>query len=102
MPLFRKIFSRPNGRLALVAAALVLVLAAWFSRPLWTRPNPLVTTPSLAIAALPAGSIYFNAPARPWLIAERPDSLTGEDRDPNSERAKEFRQAVQNPKLFRQ
>jgi tetratricopeptide (TPR) repeat protein len=53
------------------------------------------------IAAVPAGVLYFNAPARPWLLAQRPEALTPEDRDDRSERTRNFAQAVQNPKLFR-
>jgi tetratricopeptide (TPR) repeat protein len=59
-------------------------------------------TPKLALENLRAGSLFFNGPARPWLLEERPDLLTAEDRDENSERSKMLRQAVQNPKLFRQ
>jgi tetratricopeptide (TPR) repeat protein len=51
---------------------------------------------------LSSKSLYFNAAARPWLLDQRPDLLTAEDRDNHSARTRSFVQAVQNPKLFRQ
>ena len=95
--------SRPNRKLAatLAVAALVLISLPFLSS-LWQKENPLVTTPSLAIAKVEKGSLYYNAGARPWLIAERPDLLGPEDRDAASDRTRAFVQAVQNPKLFRQ
>ncbi|HEY2344042.1 MAG TPA: hypothetical protein VGH90_13455, partial [Chthoniobacteraceae bacterium] len=53
--------------------------------------------------ALPAShSLYYNADGRAALLAFRPELLTAEDKEANSERARSFVQAVQNPKLFRQ
>ena len=43
-----------------------------------------------------------NPGALPWLEKYRPELLTNEDRDPNSARSRGFRQAPQDPKLFRQ
>jgi tetratricopeptide (TPR) repeat protein len=87
--------------LACVVGAIVF-LAAWLL-PRWLqKDDPLVTTPRLALEALTANSLYFNAAARPWLLAQRPDLLTPEDRDERSDRTRAFVQAVANPKLFRQ
>jgi predicted Zn-dependent protease len=58
--------------------------------------------PHQALASLATKSLYFNGPARPWLLTQRPDLLTDEDRDEKSERSRRFIQAVENPKLFRQ
>ena len=102
MPRFRTIHSQPRRLLAIAAVVLVLACAAWIFRTAGTPPNPLASTPKLALETLRAGSLYFNGAARPWLLAERPDLLTVEDRDEDSERSRTLRQAVQNPKLFRQ
>ena len=59
-------------------------------------------TPALAMKALAGKSIYYNAPARPWLISLRPDLLMAPDLDEKSELSRAFVQAVENPKLFRQ
>ena len=66
------------------------------------KVNPELAEPRAAIAALAAKSLYYNAAARPWLLARRADLLTAEDRDEHSERSRGFAQAVENPKLFRQ
>ncbi|MGV3532383.1 MAG: hypothetical protein ACO1QR_08425, partial [Chthoniobacteraceae bacterium] len=95
--------SRRNRKLAAILAVAVLVLFSLpFLSALWRKENPLVTTPTLALANVEKGSLYYNAAARPWLVAQRPDLLGPEDRDPASERTRAFVQAVQNPKLFRQ
>ena len=78
----------------------VLIWAAWQIG--FSRRDPLLDTPRLALAGLQAKALYFNGRARPWLLAERPDLLTPEDRDANSERTRGLVQAVQNWKLFRQ
>ena len=54
-------------------AAAVLALGAWGFFALRSRPHPLTTTPELALAGLQAKSLYFNAPARSWLLVQRPD-----------------------------
>ncbi len=59
-------------------------------------------TPALAMKALSGKSIYYNGPARPWLIAQRRDLMMADDLDENSELSRGFVQAVENPKLFRQ
>jgi tetratricopeptide (TPR) repeat protein len=46
--------------------------------------------------------VYYNAAARDWLLADKPEVMTDADRDPRSPRTRGFVQAVQNPKLFRQ
>ena len=102
MPRLHAVLSQPRRILAITAVVLALAVAVWFGRKPGTPSNPLITTPSMALESLRSGSLYFNAPARPWLLAERPDLLTAEDRDEDSERSRTLRQAVQNPKLFRQ
>jgi tetratricopeptide (TPR) repeat protein len=88
---------------AVVALSLAGVVAGtgiwrgWFA-----QHNPLLDSPQLALEALQAKSLYYNGRARPWLLSQRPDLLTPEDRDADSERSRALRQAVQNPKLFRQ
>jgi tetratricopeptide (TPR) repeat protein len=83
-------------------AALALAVAAAFVRPAFHSANPLLTTPTLALEALQAKTLYFNGAARPWLLKQKPDLLTAEDHDDNSERTRSLSQAVLNPKLFRQ
>ncbi len=82
-------------------AAAVLALGAWGFFALRPRPHPLAATPELALAGLQAKSLYFNAPARLWLLVQRPDLATPEDREGQSERTRAFAQAVESPKLFR-
>jgi tetratricopeptide (TPR) repeat protein len=102
MPSFPPPLQRHRHRLALcLAIALVLGLAFFFVPRPWTKGNLLLTTPRIALEGLAAKSLYFNGPALPWLIAQRPELLTAEDRDPKSERAQSFAQAVLDPKLFR-
>ena len=59
-------------------------------------------TPALAMKALSGKSIYYNGPARPWLIAQRRDLMMADDINEHSELSRGFVQAVENPKLFRQ
>jgi tetratricopeptide (TPR) repeat protein len=88
--------------------ALLLFLAgisfgAWYRLKPWLfPPDPLVTTPRLAIERVQGRSIYFNAPARAWLLKLRPELLTPDDREGQSARTRAFVQAPQSPKLFRQ
>ena len=84
--------------MALVAVALTAVIAWRHGK----KPAPEVATPALAIRSLSAKSLYYNGAARPWLMAQRADLLTAEDRDERSERSRGLVQAVENPKLFRQ
>ena len=98
-------FSLRTPRLrAVLALAILGVLALGVKVWLFTgRDGPLLATPRLAIEALPAGqSLYFNGAALPWLLAQRAELLTEEERDERSGRARVMVQAVQNPKLFRQ
>ncbi len=98
-PLFD--FLRTHRRLFFAGlAALALAALVWLGRELGRKPDPLLLTPTLALESLQAKTLYFNSAARPWLLAQRPDLLTAEDRDENSERARGLTQAVQNPKLF--
>lgn len=87
--------------LALALAAVALLAGIW-SR--WSaRHNPLLDSPALALESLRAQSLYFNARAKPWLLRQRPDLLTAEDRDETSPRSRALPQAVLDPKkLFRQ
>lgn len=73
------------------------VWQGWFS-----RRNPLLDSPRLALEGLQAKSLYYNGRAKPWLLALRPDLLTPEDHDPESERSRAFLQTVQMPQLFRE
>jgi tetratricopeptide (TPR) repeat protein len=84
-----------------VIATIVLISMPLLTS-LWHKEDPLVTTPVLALQNLSAKSLYYNGAARPWLLAQRADILTAEDRDDSSARTRSFVQAVQNPKLFRQ
>ncbi len=95
---------RPSRRNILVLCGVVALAAALvlISSRFWPKENPLVRTPVLALETLTAQSLYYNAAARPWLLAQRPELLTPEDRDDLSARTRSFIQAVQNPKLFRQ
>jgi tetratricopeptide (TPR) repeat protein len=95
----------PHRKKMAVAAgllALALAAAAVFWRPSPKSGNPLLTTPTLALEALQAKTLYFNGAAQPWLLKQRPDLLAEEDHSDNSERTRSFSQAVLNPKLFRQ
>ncbi|HYR57017.1 MAG TPA: hypothetical protein VEO95_00235, partial [Chthoniobacteraceae bacterium] len=90
-------------RLALAVVALAIVAAAaWWLPRTGKRANAFLATPQLALESLPAAPLYFNGPARPWLLLLRPDLLLPEDRDVRSERSRAFAQAVLDPKLFRQ
>ncbi len=85
--------------LAIVA---LVALTIKFAAPLFRHENPLLTTPKLALEALSARTLYYNGPARPWLLSTHPELISEEDRkDPNG-MARSFAQAVQDPKLFRQ
>lgn len=95
--------TRRRFKIALIAAALVFVLLGWWWRAgLAKKENPLLTTPRLALETLTAKVLYFNGPAQSWLLAQRADLLTPEDRDARSTRARAFAQAVVSPTLFRQ
>lgn len=103
MPEFSPKPRPPRARWLLAAGVcLAVALAVWWL-PRWcAKENPLVTTPRLALETLTARTLYYNGPARPWLLALRPELLTPEDRDDRSDRTRAFAQAVANPKLFRQ
>lgn len=84
------------------ATVTVAFVALGCGRPTWHAENPLLTTPAIALEALSAKSLYFNATAHPWLATQRPELLTAEDRQDGSPRVRTMAQATQNPKLFRQ
>lgn len=83
-------------------AAIVVLAIGWGLSRSTRRENPILATPQLGLAALTAGSLYFNGPAHPWLLAQRPELLAAEVRDARSARAREFAQAAAAPTLFRQ
>lgn len=97
-------FALPLSRSTTIVLATVLligVVAAVF----WLRSraqHPLLSGPTLALQELSAKSLYYNGIARNWLISQRPDLLTPEDKEADSPRTRGLVQAVQNPKLFRQ
>ena len=78
------------------------VLALFFTGCHWKKTAAQSATPALAMKALAGKSIYYNGPARPWLLAQRRDLMMADDLDANSELSRGFVQAVENPKLFRQ
>lgn len=86
-------------RVALLLVALGLA-ACHRSDP--ATDAPWVSTPELALAQVEARPVFYNAPARPWLQAKRPELLENDDRATDSQRALGYVQAVQNPKQFRQ
>ncbi|MEA3208160.1 MAG: hypothetical protein QOE70_1217 [Chthoniobacter sp.] len=93
----------PHRRqLAVAAAVLAAALLAWWLPRFLVKADARITTPRLALESLTSTVLYFNGPALPWLVAQRPELLQPEDRDPRSDRARAFVQAVLNPKLFRQ
>lgn len=94
-----------HSRVKLGAALAVLVIALgaiWLLAPVSRKENPLLATPRLAVERLSAKNLYYNGPARPWLLALRRDLLQPDDLDGSPARVRGFTQAVENPKLFRQ
>jgi len=102
MPSFADLFRTPRRSLFRGFGVLLVGVAIWFASGIWQKADPLLASPTIALESLQAKTLYFNNAARPWLLAQRPDLLAGEDRDENSERTRGLTQAVQNPKLFRQ
>ncbi len=102
MPRFSDLSRIPRPALFLMVAAVVAGGAFWSTRRTWQKPDPMLAVPSVALASLQAKTLYYNAPARPWLITQRADLLTLPDLDAGSDRTREFVQAMRNPKLFRQ
>jgi len=92
-----------RARFVLGGVGLVVVVLTYFaSRGVFARHNPLLDTPRLALESLQSQSLYYNGRARAWLVAQRPDLLTEEDRDTDSERSRALPQAVESPRIFRQ
>jgi tetratricopeptide (TPR) repeat protein len=90
-------------RLAAVSAiALLLPLGGCGGKRAPKSNAEWVTTPVMAVEGLQARLLFYNGPARPWLLQKRPDLLAEDDRARTSPKADAFAQAVQNPKLFRQ
>jgi tetratricopeptide (TPR) repeat protein len=102
MPPFANLFRQPRRALSITLCIFLLGITCWVAARHWRKPDPLLATPTLALESLQARTLYFNNAARPWLLAQRPDLLTEEDRDEGSDKARGLTQAVQNPKLFRQ
>lgn len=93
-----------SARTALVVL-LVLALAgagwmAWTKRRTAHVADPILDSPTLALEVLQAKELYFNGPARPWLLNQRADLLTADLLDESSDRSRGMTQAVQNTKLF--
>ena len=93
----------------LIALACIALLATggWFGWKHWLKPwlfppSPLVITPQIALESLQAKNLYFNGLALPWLLKQRPELLTEDEKKENSATVRSFTQATQNPKLFRQ
>jgi len=104
MPRFSDLSRSIRTAFALLLA-LALAGAGWMA---WTHrrsvhvADPILDSPALALEALQAKVLYFNGPARPWLVQQRADLLNPELLDENSDRARAMTQAVQSPKLFHQ
>ncbi|MEI9894749.1 MAG: hypothetical protein WDN28_12895 [Chthoniobacter sp.] len=98
-------FFRTRRALILGIGGLLLVgivAGVWLGRGWFSKPSPLLDSPRIALESLQAKSLYYNGRAKNWLLSLRPDLLTPEDREAESERARAFPQAVENWKLFRQ
>ncbi len=94
---------RPRRAVLISGGVIAIAIVAAFAAVRHFRSrSEFVATPEIAIRSLDAKSLYFNAPARPWLLKLRPDLLSADDRDEKSARARDFVQAVQSAKLFRQ
>lgn len=104
MPEFAALFRKRRALIVGIAALLAVIIAAVlaFSRGWFSPRNPLLDSPQLALETLKANSLYYTGRAKPWLLAQRPELVTAEDRNPESERSRSFPQAVENWKLFRQ
>lgn len=99
---------KTNGGRAFAALGLLLALAGigfagWqWLQPWLFPPDPLITTPQLALEHVQGRSLYFNGVGRAWMLKLRPDLLAPDDREDESARTRAFTQAPQSPKLFRQ
>jgi tetratricopeptide (TPR) repeat protein len=104
---FERIESCKAAVVCAVAAVFLAILAmsaVWFHRQAH-RPSVALATPAFALETLQTihpRSLYYSAAARPWLSARESEFLQPDDRSADSAQSREFRQATQNPKLFRQ
>src|SRR5947209_4286786 len=93
----------PKSKLRRTFLVLVLVvflalpgfLAGRRLKPWLFPPDPLVTTPMLALEKVQGRSLYFNTLGRAWLMKVRPELLTADDREDESARTRAFTQAPQ-------
>lgn len=97
-----RFFAQSLRTRTLQAGVLALAIVAALLGLVGRRPNPLLTSPALALEALQAKSLYYNGPAWPALRERRPDLLGEDGQRLDSARVRSFTQAVQNPRLFRQ
>ena len=104
MPPLPAFFSTHRKQAIAIAALLLvgIVVGLGFWLGWFSRRNPLLDSPRLALEGVQAKSLYYNGRAKPWLLSLRPDLLTPEDRDPESDRSRALPQAVEDPKFFRE
>lgn len=103
MSAFPDLLHRPSRTLLLSSGALALALAVGLVALRSGKKEGLQTRALEAtIKGLDSKSLYYNGPARTWILQWRPDLLTDEDRDEKSARARGMAQAVASKDLFRQ
>ena len=95
-----------SRRIAFITLCFVAVNLAiglvFFLRGDRSKNDAELATPALAIDSLTGGPVYFNDPARPFLMKLKPELLQPDDKDPRSERSRVFAAALSDPNLWRQ